>query len=99
MRSPFNDAYAILFSDFLYKNICCGYSFELPQGSKAIQMSTHNICFNKELSWSLMTRQPLWVILCRLPEKGKKERRYSRGDEREGQGRRGTGMKVKKQEK
>ena len=21
-----------------------------------------------------MTRQPLWVILCRLPEKGRKER-------------------------
>ena len=29
-----NDAYAMLFvpfSDFLYKSICCGYSFELPQ--------------------------------------------------------------------
>ena len=31
----FNDAYAILFrfffffSDFIYKSICCGYSFEL----------------------------------------------------------------------
>ena len=31
MRSLLNDAYAILFSYFLYKNICCGYSFELPQ--------------------------------------------------------------------
>ena len=31
MRSAFNDTYAILFSDFLYKNIRCGYSFELPQ--------------------------------------------------------------------
>ena len=30
MRSVFNDAYALLFSDFTYKNICCGYSFELP---------------------------------------------------------------------
>ena len=51
-----------------------------------------------------MTRQPLWVILCRLPEKGRKEI-DSRRDEREGQGRkrdreeRGTGMKVKKQKK
>ena len=25
------------------------------------------------LCWCLMTRQPLWVILCRLPEKGRKE--------------------------
>ena len=31
MRSTFNDAYAILFSGFLYKSICCGYSFELPR--------------------------------------------------------------------
>ena len=31
MSSAFNDASAISFSDFLYKNICCGYSFELPQ--------------------------------------------------------------------
>ena len=29
MRSVFNDAYAILFSDFLYKSMCCVYSFEL----------------------------------------------------------------------
>ena len=25
------------------------------------------------LSWGLMTHQPLWVILCHLPEKGRKE--------------------------
>ena len=60
MRSILNDAFAILFSDFLYKNICCGYlfelplqhknicygySFELPRLVKAIQTSSHNICF------------------------------------------------------
>ena len=28
------------FSDFLYKGICCGYSFELHQQVDAIQMST-----------------------------------------------------------
>ena len=40
------------------------------------------------LCWGLTTRQPLWVILCRLPEKGRKsDRRDSRIDEREGQGR------------
>ena len=32
-------------------------------------------------------RQPLRVILCRLPEKGRKEIEEIRGDEREGQGR------------
>ena len=32
------------FSDFLYKGICCEYSFELD---RLIQMSTHNICLYK----------------------------------------------------
>ena len=41
MRSTFNDAYEILFSDFLYKKKCCGYLFELPRLVEAIQMSTH----------------------------------------------------------
>ena len=46
-----------------------------------------------------MTRQPLWVILCRLPEKGRKEieeivEEMKERDNEE----RGTGMKVKKQE-
>ena len=46
-----------------------------------------------------MTRQPLWVILCRLPEKGRKEieeivEEMKERDSEE----RGTGMKVKKQE-
>ena len=33
------------FSDFLYKGIFCGYSFELHRQVDAIQVSTHNICF------------------------------------------------------
>ena len=45
MRSLLNDTFAILFYDFLYKNICCRNSFELPQLVEAIQMSSHNICF------------------------------------------------------
>ena len=48
MRSVFNDAYAVFFSEFLYKNIRCGYSFELPRLVEAIQMSVHNICFIKK---------------------------------------------------
>ena len=37
------------FSNFIYKGICCGYSFELHRQVDAIQMSTHNICFYKEV--------------------------------------------------
>ena len=37
------------FSDFLYKGICCRYSFELHRQVDAIQMSTHNICLYKEV--------------------------------------------------
>ena len=55
MSSVLNDAFATLFSDFLYKNICCGYSFELPRLVEAIQLSSHNIGFNKELDKSTLT--------------------------------------------
>ena len=49
------------------------------------------------LCWGLTTRQPLRVILCRLPEKGRKEivEEMKERDREE----RGTGMKVKKQKK
>ena len=42
-----------------------------------------------------MTRQPLWVILCHLPQKERKEivEEMKERDREEG----GTGMKVKKQ--
>ena len=53
MRSVYNDAYAILFSDFLYKSICCGFSFELPR-LEAIQTSTDNIYFYKEVDKSTL---------------------------------------------
>ena len=36
-------------SDFLYKGICCGYSFELHRQVDAIQISTYNICLYKEI--------------------------------------------------
>ena len=42
------------FSDFLYKSICCWYSFELPQLVEAIQMSTNNICFYIEAAKSTL---------------------------------------------
>ena len=47
-----------------------------------------------------MTRQPLWVILCRLPEKGRKEiEKIVEEKEERDREERGTGMKVKKQKK
>ena len=47
-----------------------------------------------------MTRQPLWVILCRLPEKGRKETEeiVEEMKERDTEERR-TGVKVMKQKK
>ena len=49
------------------------------------------------LCWGLTTRQPLWVILCRLPEKGRKEiveeMKETIREETV------TGMKVKRQKK
>ena len=38
-----------LSSDFLYKGICCRYSFELHRQVDAIQISTYNICLDKEV--------------------------------------------------
>ena len=47
-----------------------------------------------------MTHQPFWVILCHLPEKGRKdiEEKVEEMKERVRE-ERGTGMKVKKQKK
>ena len=51
-------------------------------------------------SWGLTTQQPLWVILCRLLEKGSKEIEeiVKEMKERE-RNERETGMKMKKQKK
>ena len=44
-----------------------------------------------------MTCQPLWVILCHLPEKGRKEmEEIVEGMKERDREERGTGMKVKK---
>ena len=37
------------FPEFLYKSICCGYSFELHRQVDAIQMGTHNIFLYKDV--------------------------------------------------
>ena len=54
MRSVFNDTYAILFADFLYKSICFGYMLEFPWLVEAIQTSSHNLCFYKEVDKSIL---------------------------------------------
>ena len=51
------------FPDFLYflfKSICCGYSFELHRQVDAIQMSTHNICLYKEVK-KKKTLAVIWI--------------------------------------
>ena len=45
----------VVFSDFLYKSIYCGYSFELHRQVDAIQMGTHNICLYKEVDKNTKT--------------------------------------------
>ena len=48
----------------------------------------------------LTTHQPLWVILCHLPEKGTKEIEETVEEmKKRGREERGTGMEVKKQKK
>ena len=49
-KDLFDDDYAFFFSDFLYKGICCGYSFELHRQVAAVQMRTHNICLYKKVN-------------------------------------------------
>ena len=63
-------------------------------------VSTQNVASDQGLywlHWGLKTHQPLWVILCCLPEKGRKdiEEEMKERDKEETK----TGMKVKKQKK
>ena len=53
MSSVLKNAFAILFSDFLYKNIYCGYSFELPRLVEANEFPQH--MFYKEVDKSTLT--------------------------------------------
>ena len=74
-------------------------SFREDDGLKITHFYTYSPGFDR-LCWGLKTRQPLRVILCRLPEKGRKEieERVEEMKERDRE-ERGTGMKVKKQKK
>ena len=72
MKDLSNDAYMMLlcffFSDFLYKSICCGYSFELHREVDAIQMGSHNICLYKGVDRKYIGCNPKTTELldCRL---------------------------------
>ena len=66
-------------------------------GVKGYDLSCH---VDFRLRWGLTKHQPLWVILCRLPEKGRKEieeivEEMKERDREEKE----TGMKVKNQKK
>ena len=63
-----------------------------PHGFRLIELGLN------DMSRSLTTRQPLWVILCRLPQKRRKEIEEIVEEMKEGKGRK-TGMKVKNQMK
>ena len=77
---------------------CYGYSLEAPQWDTFNEFPQQMLI--DWLCWGLTTRQPLRVILCRLPEKGRKEieERVEEMKERDRE-ERGTGKKVKKQKK
>ena len=71
----------------------------LPQIFKRSRARNSEVNFDW-LCWGLTTRQPLWVILCRLPEKERKETEEIAEEMKErDREERGTGMKVKKQKK
>ena len=55
-------------SDFLYKTIYCGYSFELHRQADAIQMGTHNICLYKEVDkkYTGYNRKNTELLVCAL---------------------------------
>ena len=54
----------------IWKCIDCGY---LLSATSHASIENMHVLSMIRLSWGLMTRQPLWVMLCRLPEKGWKK--------------------------
>ena len=92
----FNRTIFIFCTTVIDSNFCC------QQKQYALISRQRHICSRDIdwLCWGLTTRQPLRVILCRLPEKGRKEieERVEEMKERDRE-ERGTGMEVKKQKK
>ena len=51
----------------------CTCAFEDPQKNHKLPfLCVSQLTIPSRLCWGLTTHQPLWVILCRLPEKGRK---------------------------
>ena len=55
------------------KETWLGWNIETSTKKKALKTKTLQPFQSLWLCWGLTTRQPLWVILCRLPEKGREE--------------------------
>ena len=85
------------FENFIIIKIC---KFTSVQSAKQTNNFLKDVERRDWLCWGLTTRQPMRVILCRLPEKGRKEieERVEEIKERDRE-ERGTGMKVKKVKK
>ena len=84
------------FSNYLKQYGMTCTIFQL-QGTSVYNEESENCLSCFWLCWGFTTCQPLWVILCSLPEKGRKEieeiaEEMKKGDREE----RGTGMKEKK---
>ena len=77
------------------------YTIMLSHGqTKGRCYFTISLLFKQDapLTLIVLTRQPLWVILCRLPQKGRKEiEEIVEEMEERNREERGTGMKGKKQ--
>ena len=86
--------YTSYYHDPKYSDRQTGPSKQLGSRSDAAKAASDQLC------WGLTTRQPLCVILCRLPEKGRKEIEETVEEMKErNREERGTGMKGKKQKK
>ena len=93
---------AIIRPFFQNERIKTWYDYYLPiiVSQTSSQYSNEDSVSIFWMCWSLTTLQPLWVILCRLPEKGRKEIEETVGETKErDREERGTGMKAKKQKK
>ena len=93
-----------MLSNSAYFFVVCGFFFKLTFLKKSfwntIRVSNSLDPDQILLCWGLTTPQPLWVILCHLPEKGRKETEEIVEEMKErDREERGTGMKVKKQKK
>ena len=83
-----------------FSSLCEPWSYCHTDEKGQTSTSATKVLAEDWLCWDLMTRQLLWVILCCLPEKGRKETEeiVEKTEERDREKKR-PGMKVKKQKK